>query len=156
MKNIFGMIACVVAISAPCFAGATFTFTGQWTTGGQGNFIATNDSGQAMQNWVLEFDWNADVTSLWNGVIQSKVGNHYTVVNAAWNGTVAAGASIEVGCVFNQSPSGVLPTGSTPASRKRFLTSGLALARATSCCTRAMTAAGVCAGAKKPNTATDS
>ena len=113
MKNIFGMIACAVAISAPCFAGATFTFTGQWTTGGQGNFIATNDSGQAMQNWVLEFDWNADVTSLWNGVIQSKVGNHYTVVNAAWNGTVAAGASIEVGCVFNQSPSGVLPTGMT-------------------------------------------
>ena len=52
--------------------------------------------------------------------------------------------------------SGVLPTGSTPASRKRFLTSGLALARATSCCTRVMMAAGVCAGAKKPNTAADS
>ena len=62
-------------------AASTFSYTDQWTTGGQGVLRASNDTGAAVTSWTLEFDWGATITSIWNGSIQSKVGNHYVVVN---------------------------------------------------------------------------
>lgn len=92
---------------------ATFTFTDQWTTGGQGNFRVSNESAQPLQSWKLEFDWNANITSAWNGVLQSHVGNHYIITNTSWNGALAVGASVDVGCVFNTTTPGVMPTNIT-------------------------------------------
>ena len=103
-------IACVVLMVSSARAASTFSYTDQWTTGGQGVLRASNDTGAAVTSWTLEFDWGADITSIWNGSIQSKVGNHYVVVNVSWNGALAAGAATEVGCVFNTSAPGVQPT----------------------------------------------
>ena len=104
----------VLAASALCLAvpatAANFVFTNQWAGGGQGGFTAVNGTGQAIQAWTLEFDWDADITSIWNASIQSKAGHHYVVVNASWNGAVAAGGSIDVGCVANMAVAGTMPT----------------------------------------------
>ena len=109
LVNRLVLAASALCASAPAMA-ADFVFTGQWTGGAQGQFTAVNGTGQPINGWKLEFDWNADITSIWNSSIQSKVGNHYVVVNAAWNGSVAAGASIDVGCVANMAVPGTMPT----------------------------------------------
>ena len=109
LVNRLVLAASALCASAPAMA-ADFVFTGQWTGGGQGQFTAVNGTGQPIDGWKLEFDWDADITSIWNSSIQSKVGNHYVVVNAAWNGAVAAGASIDVGCVANMAVPGTMPT----------------------------------------------
>ncbi len=61
----------------------------------------------------MEFDWNADITSLWNGTVVSHLGNNYKIMNADYNATIAPGASIYVGCVANYAIAGVLPTAIT-------------------------------------------
>ena len=94
-------------------AAATFAFTSQWTGGGQAAFTITNGSTQTIRGWKLEFDWLADVASLWNGVVQSHVGNHYVVTNADYNDVLAPGASVVVGCTANFAISGLLPTSIT-------------------------------------------
>ena len=103
-------IACVLLMVSSARAASTFSYTDQWTSGGQGVLRASNDTGAAVTSWTLEFDWGATITSIWNGSIQSKVGNHYVVINTSWNGALAAGAATEVGCVFNTSAPGVQPT----------------------------------------------
>ena len=107
-KHALASIASLIC-ALPAFGG-NFTFTNQWSGGGQGTFAATNDTGQPLTGWTIEFDWNADITSAWDGVIQSHVGTHYVVRNAEYNAAVAAGASISFGCVANFAVAGTLPS----------------------------------------------
>ncbi|MDA0214584.1 MAG: glycosyl hydrolase family 18 protein, partial [Planctomycetota bacterium] len=101
----------VLFATASSFGGVTFTFTNQWTTGGEANFHVTNDTSQTLQGWTLEFDWGVNITSVWSGGVQSHIGNHYTISNLAWNGSLAPGASADIGCVFTTATPGVAPTG---------------------------------------------
>ncbi|MCX5639682.1 MAG: cellulose binding domain-containing protein, partial [Planctomycetota bacterium] len=61
----------------------------------------------------MRFDWNADITSAWNGTVQSHVGSQYKIINAEYNATIAPGASVDVGCVANFAVAGLLPTSMT-------------------------------------------
>jgi hypothetical protein len=91
-------------------AAATFAFTNQWTGGGQGGFRITNGSNYTIRGWKLEFDWNASVDSVWSGVLQSRVGNHYVVTNAPYNEVILPGQSVDVGCTATYPIPGLLPT----------------------------------------------
>ena len=91
-------------------ATVAFSHTNAWTGGGQAAFRITNQTNQNIESWTLEFDWAADVSSVWNGVLKSKVGTHYVVTNAEYNARILPGAFIDVGCVANFSTPGLLPT----------------------------------------------
>jgi hypothetical protein len=91
-------------------AAVTFAFTNQWTGGGQGGFRITNASNYAIRGWKLEFDWTASVDSVWSGVLQSHVGNHYVVTNAPYNEVILPGESVDVGCTASYPIPGLLPT----------------------------------------------
>ena len=91
-------------------ATVAFSHTNAWTGGGQAAFRITNQTNQNIESWTLEFDWAADVSSVWNGVLKSKVGTHYVVTNADYNARILPGAFIDVGCVANFSTPGLLPT----------------------------------------------
>ena len=56
-----------------------------------------NGTAAAINGWTLEFDLEAEITNLWNGLIVSHVGRRYVVRNAPWNVTIAAGAEIAFG-----------------------------------------------------------
>ncbi|MEI6474692.1 MAG: glycoside hydrolase family 9 protein [Planctomycetota bacterium] len=109
----YGSLACVLLTASTTYAATTFSFTNQWSGGGQGLFHITNDTNQPIQGWTLQFDWNAEITSAWNGTVQSHVGNHYKIINADYNATIAPGASVDVGCVANFAVAGLLPTSMT-------------------------------------------
>ena len=111
MKRILLVIVSLLLAAAPSFAAtASFGFANQWYGGGNGTFTITNDTTQPINGWTLEFDWGATIGDLWNGTITSRVGNHFVVTNASWNGTIAAGASITVGCSASFTPAGLQPT----------------------------------------------
>jgi aryl-phospho-beta-D-glucosidase BglC (GH1 family) len=109
-RKICTAISCVLSASVSAFGDATFSFTNQWSGGGQGAFRISNGSTQALQGWTLEFDWNADIGNVWNGVIQSHVGNHYVIAPAAYNAELPAGGVIDIGCVASFATAGLLPT----------------------------------------------
>lgn len=85
-----------------------------WGSGFTGTVRITNTGTAALSSWTLAFAMPAGqtVTQGWSAV-WSQSGTAVTAKNAAWNGTLAAGASIEVG--FNGSLSGahVAPTAFT-------------------------------------------
>ena len=79
-----------------------FQDTSDWGSGFSGQITMTNTAEQPVNNWRVEFDFAAQITSIWDASIVSHVGNHYIVQNAGWNGTIAPGGTASFG--FNGSP----------------------------------------------------
>jgi chitinase len=90
---------------------ATLKLSGTWFPGFGGEMTVKNTTGASISNgWVLEFDSNFDITSIWNAEIVSRVGNRYRIRNLSWNGSLAANATMTFG--FNGRMSG---SSTTPA-----------------------------------------
>jgi cellulase/cellobiase CelA1 len=75
----------------------TYTQTTAWGTGFNGDLKIKNTGTAAISGWTMEFDMKANIVNIWNAVIVSRVGTRYVIKNAAWNGTLAAGAEISFG-----------------------------------------------------------
>ena len=74
-----------------------YTQTSGWGTGFNGDLKITNGGTTPISGWTMEFDMKANIVNIWNAVIVSHVGTRYVITNAAWNGTIAAGAEISFG-----------------------------------------------------------
>jgi len=70
-----------------------------WGSGFQAHGLLTNDQSVRMDNWKIEFDYNRDITSIWNGEITSKVGNHYVIQPKAYNRSIDVGANVNIGFI---------------------------------------------------------
>jgi aryl-phospho-beta-D-glucosidase BglC (GH1 family) len=81
----------------PSSTPVTFAVTNDWGSGFQAAMTITNNQTTTMTNWTLEFDWDRNITQIWNAVIVSHVGNHYVIQGASWDQTVAPGASVSFG-----------------------------------------------------------
>lgn len=68
-----------------------------WIFGFTGLINITNNTEAVIEDWILEFDGENDIVSLWNGIITSHEGNHYVVKNAGYNQNIAPGESITIG-----------------------------------------------------------
>jgi len=100
-----------------------------WSGGYTGTYTVTNDTGSAVSGWKVVFTLpsGTSISSLWSGT-ETASGQTYTVANASWNGTLAAGASTTFGftaagtgdpenCTINGSACGGTSTApTTPAS----------------------------------------
>jgi len=84
---------------------ATFTVVNDWQTGFQGSIALKNNGTTAVNGWNLEFDLPHAITSVWNATLVSRVGNHYTIRDAGWNGSIAPGATVSFG--FQGTPGNV-------------------------------------------------
>lgn len=86
----------------------SFAVTSDWGSGMNGEIVVRNTGTAAVTGWKVSFDFPAQITSLWNGTIVSRVGNRYTVAATAWNGTIPAGGSVSIG--FGAGRGGVAAT----------------------------------------------
>ena len=50
-----------------------------------------------IKNWKLEFDYNGNLTQVWDSKISSKINSHYVITNAGWNGEIPPGGSVTIG-----------------------------------------------------------
>ncbi|MEU8228179.1 glycoside hydrolase family 48 protein [Actinoplanes sp. NPDC048967] len=92
----------VVAGSSPAQAAAGCTVVyrvqSQWSGGFTGDIAITN-SGDPLSSWKLEYDFPdaaQKVTQGWSATY-AQSGQHVTVSNAAWNGTLGTGATVSTG-----------------------------------------------------------
>ncbi|MER5727283.1 cellulose binding domain-containing protein [Streptomyces sp. NPDC002138] len=116
-----GAVAVAAVIAGAAFAftgtaqassvGAVYTKASAWTGGYTGQYVITNNTGQAQSDWTLAFDLPAGtrIDSLWNGA-HTVNGQHVTVKPAAWNKELAPGASVTVGFVASGTASPGNPT----------------------------------------------
>jgi len=68
-----------------------------WGSGLQGQLTLTNDTGATLTDWQLTFNYNRDITSIWNATIVSHSGSQYVIKGCDWDRTLAAGAAQGVG-----------------------------------------------------------
>ncbi|QFZ18055.1 cellulose-binding domain-containing protein [Saccharothrix syringae] len=86
----------------------------QWSGGFTGSVRITNRGTGALTGWTLgwSFPTGQRVTNSWNGRA-SQSGAAVSVSNEGWNGTVAAGGTVEFGFQASWQGSNVAPTGFT-------------------------------------------
>ncbi|MBA4187849.1 MAG: endoglucanase [Planctomycetaceae bacterium] len=87
---------------------ASYTVTNDWGSGYQAEIALVNDQTTSLKDWRLSFDFGRDIGQIWNATVVSKVGTRYDIGPAAYNSTLAAGASVSIG---------FLGTGGTTASK---------------------------------------
>jgi hypothetical protein len=94
--------AVALAAGAPAHAAAGCTVVykvqSQWPGGFTGDIAITN-AGDPVSSWKLEYDFPdaaQKVSQGWNGTY-AQSGQHVTVSNAGWNGSIGSGASVSTG-----------------------------------------------------------
>lgn len=83
----------------------TYTVRDDWGAGFVADVTIKNNGTTALQNWIIEFDLAANLTSVWNAELVRRVGNRYTIKAAPWNATIVPGASVTFG--FQGNPGNV-------------------------------------------------
>lgn len=68
-----------------------------WGTGFTARMLLTNHTETVLEDWTLEFDFDREITNIWNGVIEEHEGNHYVLKNAGHNANVVSGSAISFG-----------------------------------------------------------
>ncbi len=82
----------------------TFHVTTDWGSGFNGDVAVKNTGTSTLADWRVSFDFDGQISNIWNGEIVSRQGSTYTVKGAFWNATVAAGSSTSFG--FTAGPGG--------------------------------------------------
>lgn len=96
----------------PAGISVVYSTTQDWGTGFQGSVSIKNETAAPVSNWKLEFDWSANITSIWDATTASHVANHYVIANAGWNGSIGAGATVSFGLIGAPGAvAGAKPTG---------------------------------------------
>lgn len=75
----------------------TYHLDSDWGDGFTGTISITNNTASAIEDWYLEFDFNRNITNIWNGVTESHKRNHYVIKNAGYNANINAGQTISFG-----------------------------------------------------------
>ena len=89
---------------APVDPAVSFNVTSDWGSGFNGDVTVTNTQAAAATDWTVSFDFDGEISSLWNGIIAIHSGSTLIVKNASWNGSLPAGGSATFG--FTASPGG--------------------------------------------------
>ncbi|UCM90968.1 lytic polysaccharide monooxygenase [Streptomyces marincola] len=87
------------------FCAASLGTVSSWNGGFQAEVRVTNNSDAPITNWTASWSQPAGnaIQSVWNGAWEAH-GNHIMVRNAAWNGSLAPGASTTFGYTSNGAP----------------------------------------------------
>ena len=67
----------------------------------QGEWILTNTSDKPLENWSLSFNFEHDITNMWNAQIVTHQANGYIIKNAVYNQDIAPGSSVNIGFQAN-------------------------------------------------------
>jgi Cellulose binding domain/Bacterial Ig domain/Calx-beta domain/Glycosyl hydrolases family 18 len=98
---------------------ATFAVTQDWGTGFGGSLTLTSTLSAPVANWKLEFDYAANIDTIWNAQIVSRAGIHYVITGASWDANLPANGVVSFG--FNGSP------GHTTAAPANYMLNGVPL-----------------------------
>lgn len=86
-----------------------FNYDSEWGEGFVATITISNDSPENIEDWILEFDFDRDITSVWNAVLESHEGDHYVIKRAPETFRISPGQSISFGFIGEGGTSGEMP-----------------------------------------------
>ena len=78
-----------------------FKVVNQWPGAFQGEFVLTNTSDKPLENWTLKFDFEHEITNMWNAQIVTHEANSYIIKNMGHNQDITPGSSVNIGFQAN-------------------------------------------------------
>lgn len=81
----------------------TFTLQDSWSSGFDAIIKIENTGSKPIEDWSLALDYQGDITSVWDAVIDSKENDNCIIRNAVWNQDVPVGQSVMFGIRGNAS-----------------------------------------------------
>lgn len=81
----------------------SFNVTSQWTNHYNADVEITNISGEAIDDWELEFDFKDKIENIWNATITSKEEDTYVIRNADWNQDIPVDGKVSFGMTVEYS-----------------------------------------------------
>lgn len=81
---------------AQCYA-VNYHLDNDWQFGFTATINIGAKSDRTIEDWILEFDYNREITSVWNAVIESHEGNHYVIRNVGYNADISNGQDVYFG-----------------------------------------------------------
>ena len=81
-----------------------FEVESDWGSGFVGYMTLSNDSGQCILGWDLQFDAEFQIQEVWDAVLVSQQDGRVRVVNEAWNSRICSGKSLRFGFLAEGSP----------------------------------------------------
>jgi cellulose 1,4-beta-cellobiosidase len=113
--GVLALVAPALPASAATSCSAAYSVQTDWGTGFTAALSVTNNGTSAITGWTITYSYSGNQTlqSGWDGT-WTQSGENVTVVNASWNGSLAAGASTSgIGANFNYSGTNTAPTSVT-------------------------------------------
>lgn len=80
----------------------------EWETGFEGQISIENTGTKPIENWKIQFTFNQDIKSIWDGEIASHKGNTYVLKHPTWNSKIPVGGKAVIG--FNGAKKGKIDT----------------------------------------------
>ena len=87
----------------------TFSYDGEWGEGFVANITISNDSTENIEDWILEFDFDREITSVWNANLESHEGCHYVIKRAQETFCIAPGQAVTFGFIGEGGEAGSMP-----------------------------------------------
>lgn len=76
-----------------------YSLDNDWGTGFTGNISIINNTDTVLEDWSIEFDFDRNITSVWNAEKESQKGTHYVFCNAGYNSDIKPGQTVTFGFV---------------------------------------------------------
>lgn len=80
---------------------ATFEVVSKWENAFNGEIILKNNSGESIEDWEIEFDYQEKIESFWTAQIVEKNDTHYVIKNSGYNSIIKPDEIVKIG--FNVS-----------------------------------------------------
>lgn len=97
------LAAAIITAATPAVSGtAAFSVVNDWGSGFTGSVALTNSGTTSINGWTLQFQFDSEITQIWDARIVSHTGNQYVIQDAGYNAILAPGATLTFG--FNGSP----------------------------------------------------
>lgn len=94
--NIMAIGTAMAVLSHGAYASCLYKIDNEWNTGFVASITVKNDTGAAVNNWSVNWQYaNNRMSNGWNANFSGS--NPYTATNMSWNGAIAAGQSISFG-----------------------------------------------------------
>ena len=87
-----------------------YTLSSDWGSGFNSSITVSNVSDKDIEDWVLEFDFERDITNIWNGTIPSCEEGHYVIKNSGYNSIIYANHNIQFGFSGCNGSADIVPT----------------------------------------------
>jgi len=94
--TMYELVGGVVDTKADAYA-VEYIIDSDWDAGFTGRINITNQTAEVLEDWMLEFDYDSNIDSIWNAEIISHENNHYILKNVGYNGNIQPNATISFG-----------------------------------------------------------